>query len=103
MHNTYLLKSNISGKSIKQLNILPLPLFNIIINVLGNEYKIGTPYILFYEYSDGKNNVLFDGKTVDKKSFNKSFNNNMNFVNNNINMMNNNFNNGMNFMNNNFH
>ena len=70
----------------------------------NNEYKIGTPYILFYEYSDGKNNVLFDGKTVDKKSFNKSFNN-MNFVNNNnnINMMNNNFNNGMNFMNNNFH
>ena len=69
----------------------------------NNEYKIGTPYILFYEYSDGKNNVLFDGKNVDKKSFNKSFNNNMNFVNNNINMMNNNFNNGMNFMNNNFH
>ena len=69
----------------------------------NNEYKIGSPYILFYEANDNKSNVLFDGKIADTNSFvhkNKNnFNmNNMNMINSiknmnlnmNINRMNNN-------------
>ena len=56
----------------------------------NNEYKIGTPYILFYEATDNKKNVLFDGKIVDINSFVQK--NNNNFVNNsnknNMNMIN---------------
>ena len=52
----------------------------------NNEYKLGTPYILFYECCDNKINVLFDGLKVDSNSF---YNNN-NIGNNN--MMGNNFN-----------
>ena len=68
-----------------------------------NDFKIGTPYILFYEsIDDGKNNVLFDEKKVDNSSFksnglNKSVSsiNNMNMMNNN-NMIN--INNNLNLM-----
>ena len=68
-----------------------------------NDFKIGTPYILFYEsIDDGKNNVLFDEKKVDNSSFksnglNQSVSsiNNMNMMNNN-NMIN--INNNLNLM-----
>ena len=46
-----------------------------------SEFKLGTPYILFYESCDSKNNVLFDGKNVDANSFingNIMFKNNLN-------------------------
>ena len=64
-----------------------------------NEYKMGTPYILFYESCDGNNNVLFDGKNVDCNSFksNSMMNNNMQMNN----MMNNNMQNNNMMMNNN--
>ena len=69
----------------------------------NNEYKIGSPYILFYEASDNKSNVLFDGKFADMNSFNhkniNNFNmNNMNMINNRNNM---NLNMNINSMNNN--
>ena len=58
----------------------------------NNEYKIGTPYILFYESIDNKKNVLFDGKNVDVNSFIQKNNdnsiNNFNFNMNNMNNMN---------------
>ena len=65
----------------------------------NNEYKLGTPYILFYESNDNKSNVLFDGKIPDVNSFKKKnkelgFNFNMNLMNN-MNMMNNNVNGNM--------
>ena len=70
----------------------------------NNEYKIGTPYILFYEAIDNKSNVLFDGKFADTNSFvhKNNFNSN-NFNMNNMNMINNMSNNNMiiNSMNNN--
>ena len=65
-----------------------------------NEYKIGTPYILFYESCDDNNNVLFDGKNVDCNSF-KSNSNNTNIMMNNNMQMNNMMMNNNNIQNNN--
>jgi ubiquitin C-terminal hydrolase len=54
---------------------------SIVTQCQNMEYKMGTPYILFYESCDNKNNVLFDGKIADFNSFyhnneNKMMNNN---------------------------
>ena len=73
----------------------------------NNEYKIGTPYILFYESCDKRENVLFDGQKVNYNSFihnNTYAKNKNNMMNSNNNIMNNNMmmnNNQMNMMNNN--
>ena len=76
----------------------------------NNEYKIGTPYILFYESCDKRENVLFDGQKVNYNSFihnntyaknkNNMMNSNNNIMNNNMMMMNNMMNNNMMMMNN---
>ena len=76
----------------------------------NNEYKIGTPYILFYESCDKRENVLFDGQKVNYNSFihnnnysknkNNMMNSNNNIMNNNM-MMNNNYLMMNNMMNNN--
>ena len=68
-----------------------------------NRFRKGTPYILFYESNDKRNNILFE-KNINMNNnmnniMNFNMNNNMNNVMNNAmnNIMNNNMNNIMNF------
>ena len=72
-----------------------------------NDFRKGTPYILFYESIDGKNNFIFD-ESVDIENINNNQQNNKNInINNNQYNINNLYNNlnmnnnmGLNFMNN---